>query len=154
MKVDVPAGVRDAKLCRTLVGNKPVVSPPCRALVARLAAQRVAAGSVTGADLNASMLSVARAMANCISPLSWVECSALDLPFAPGRFDVVLCQLGLQFFPDQPKALREMYRVVRPHGRIALSVYSTIERTPGAYAFVRVLRRTHPRPSHTLGAAA
>jgi ubiquinone/menaquinone biosynthesis C-methylase UbiE len=40
-------------------------------------------------------------------------------------------KLGLQFFPDQPKALREMRRVVRDSGRVALSVYSPIERTPG-----------------------
>jgi SAM-dependent methyltransferase len=57
--------------------------------------------------------------------------SALDLPFPSGHFDVVLCQLGLQFFPDQPRALREMLRVVREGGRVALSVYSPIERTGG-----------------------
>src|SRR5262249_31002876 len=49
------------------------------------------------------------------------------------------CQLGLQFFPDQIKALQEMRRVVREQGRVALSVYSPIERTPGANAFVRAL---------------
>lgn len=108
-------------------------------VVARLAAQRVATGSVTGADLNASMLAVARASASWGAPITWVECSALDLPFASACFDVILCQLGLQFFPDRAKALREMQRVLRPKGRIALSVYSPIERTPGAYAFVRAL---------------
>ena len=108
-------------------------------VVARLAAQRVAGGSVTGADLNASMLSVARGMPSRGAPITWVECSALDLPFAPARFDVVLCQLGLQFFPDRAKALREVHRVLRPQGRVALSVYSPIEGTPGAYAFVRAL---------------
>jgi SAM-dependent methyltransferase len=61
------------------------------------------------------------------------------LPFPSDRFDVVLCQLGLQFFPDQPKALSEMYRVLRAAGRVALSVYSAIERTPGANAFVDAL---------------
>jgi SAM-dependent methyltransferase len=51
----------------------------------------------------------------------------------------VLCQLGLQFFPDQPLALRQMRRVLVPSGRIALSVYSAIERTPAAYAFAKAL---------------
>jgi SAM-dependent methyltransferase len=68
-----------------------------------------------------------------------MEGSALDLPFPSARFDAVLCQLGLQFFPDQPKALREMRRVVRQSGRVALSVYSSIERTLGVNAFVRAL---------------
>lgn len=36
--------------------------------------------------------------------------------------------------PDQPRALRELRRVAREHGRVAISVYSAIERTPGAGA--------------------
>src|SRR5262249_14742733 len=73
------------------------------------------------------------------APINWLEGSALDLPFRSGSFDVVLCQLGLQFFPDQGRALREIRRVLRDTGRAALSVYSPIERTPGAHAFVRAL---------------
>ena len=82
-------------------------------VVARLAAKKVAPGHVTGLDLNAGMLAVARSVSNEGAPVNWMEGSALDLPFPSGHFDVVLCQLGLQFFPDQPKALREMRRVVR-----------------------------------------
>jgi ubiquinone/menaquinone biosynthesis C-methylase UbiE len=108
-------------------------------VVARLAAKKVASGHVTGLDLNAGMLTVARGVLSESPPVNWTEGSALDLPFPPGRFDAVLCQLGLQFLPDQPKALREMRRVVRVSGRVALSVYSPIERTPGADAFVRAL---------------
>jgi ubiquinone/menaquinone biosynthesis C-methylase UbiE len=108
-------------------------------VVARLAAKRVAPGPVTGLDLNAGMLAVARSMPNGDATISWMEGSALDLPFSNESFDVVLCQLGLQFFPDQPKALREMRRVLRPAGRTALTVYGPIERTPGAHAFVRAL---------------
>jgi ubiquinone/menaquinone biosynthesis C-methylase UbiE len=108
-------------------------------VVARLAAKKVAPGRVTGLDLNAGMLAVARGVVHDGASVDWMEGSALDLPFPSGHFDVVLCQLGLQFFPDQPKALREMRRVLRGPGRAALSVYSPIERTPGANAFVRAL---------------
>jgi ubiquinone/menaquinone biosynthesis C-methylase UbiE len=108
-------------------------------VVARLAARKVAPGGVTGLDLNAGMLAVARGLPNDGAPVSWIEGSALDMPLPSDRFDVVLCQLGLQFFPDQPKALREMRRVLRGSGRAALSVYSPLERTPGANAFVRAL---------------
>jgi ubiquinone/menaquinone biosynthesis C-methylase UbiE len=106
-------------------------------VVARLAAKR--AGQVTGLDLNAGMLAVARTLENEGPPISWMDGSALDLPFQPESFDVVLCQLGLQFFPDQLRALHEMRRVLREGGRAALSVFSPIERTPGANAFVRAL---------------
>jgi ubiquinone/menaquinone biosynthesis C-methylase UbiE len=107
-------------------------------VVARIAAKCVSPGQVTGLDINAGMLAVARSIPGGPT-ISWMEGSALDLPFGPECFDVVLCQLGLQFFPDQSKALREIRRVLRPEGRTAISVYSPIERTLGAYAFVRAL---------------
>ena len=106
-------------------------------MVAQLVAKTHA--KVIGLDLNAGMLAVARGVPSDGAPVEWVEGSALDLPFPAGSFDVVLCQLGLQFFPDQGRALREMLRVLGPAGRAALSVYSPIERTPGARAFVVAL---------------
>ena len=108
-------------------------------IVARLAARRMGRGSVTGLDLNAGMLAVARKVPTEGAAIIWIEGSALDLPFPPDTFDVVVCQQGLQFFPDQRKALGEMRRVLKGGGRAALSVYSRIERTPGANAFVLAL---------------
>jgi ubiquinone/menaquinone biosynthesis C-methylase UbiE len=103
--------------------------------VTRLAAERITAGRVVGLDYNPGMLAVARSIRTASTPIEWIEGSALDLPFEEKSFDVVLCQLGLQFFPDRPLALREMRRVLVQQGRVALSVYSPIERTPVAYAF-------------------
>src|SRR3984957_15376131 len=108
-------------------------------VVARLAATKVRPGQGTGLDLNAGMLAVARSLPNDGAPINWTEGSALAMPFPSGHFDVVLCQQGLQFFPNQPRALRELHRVLREGGRAALSVYSPIERTPGANAFVQAL---------------
>jgi ubiquinone/menaquinone biosynthesis C-methylase UbiE len=71
--------------------------------------------------------------------IEWVEGSALGLPFEARSFHVALCQLGLQFFPDRLLALKEMVRVLKPGGRAGLSVYSAIERTPAAHAFVQAL---------------
>jgi ubiquinone/menaquinone biosynthesis C-methylase UbiE len=105
-------------------------------IVARLASRRMGKGRVTGLDLNKGMLAVARTVPSEGAPIDFMEGSALELPFDTGTFDVVLCQLGLQFFPDQKRALREMRRVLSATGRLALSVYSPIERTPGANAFV------------------
>lgn len=105
-------------------------------IVARLAEQRGHAGRLVGVDLNTAMLAVARTKSTTVG---WVEGSALDLPFNANSFDVVLCQLGLQFFPDRPLALNEMVRVLKPGGRAGFSVYSAIERTPGAHAFVQAL---------------
>lgn len=105
-------------------------------IVARLARQRGHAGRLVGIDLNRAMLAVARAKS---ATVEWIEGSALDLPFDAKSFDVVLCQLGLQFFPDRPLALKEMVRVLKPGGRAGFSVYSAIEKTPAAHAFVLAL---------------
>jgi SAM-dependent methyltransferase len=95
-------------------------------VVARLAARRVApAGTVTGLDLNQGMLEVARRLP--LPPgltIDWRQGSAVILPFADGAFEVVLCQQGLQFFPDRPKALGEMRRVLTSAGRVAVSVWT------------------------------
>ncbi|WP_456822246.1 class I SAM-dependent methyltransferase [Bradyrhizobium sp. USDA 4502] len=77
-------------------------------VVARLAAQRVGpAGSVTGLDLNPGMLAVAASIAaarpTTSAPITWQEASATNMPLPAGTFDVVYCQLGLQFFPDRPR---------------------------------------------------
>ena len=82
-------------------------------------------GAITGLDLNAGMIEYAKSLGNPGSgKLDYVAASALDLEFSDETFDVVLCQQGLQFFPDQPKALSEALRVLAPNGRARFSVWA------------------------------
>jgi ubiquinone/menaquinone biosynthesis C-methylase UbiE len=107
--------------------------------VARVAAECVGEGGrVVGVDVNRAMLRVARAR---LPELEWREASVLALPFVEGEFDAVFCQLGLQFVPDRPAALREMRRVLASGGRFGASVYSSIERNPAAEALSDALDR-------------
>lgn len=96
-------------------------------VVARIAAQRVGPqGHVTGVDLNSGMIRVAESLpAPDGAPIEWVEGSALAIPLPDASVAVVLCQQGLQFFPDKALALREMRRVLARGGRLALSVWSS-----------------------------
>jgi len=55
-------------------------------------------------------------------PIEWYEASAEEMPLPDASFDVVLCQMGLQFVPDKNTALREMRRVVVRGGRLVLNV--------------------------------
>jgi ubiquinone/menaquinone biosynthesis C-methylase UbiE len=99
-------------------------------VVARAAAERVGPdGHVVGIDLNPGMIAVARALPAPVGArIRWLECSALDLRLPDASFDVVLCQQGLQFFPDKPLAMREVRRVLARGGRIALSVWNSTGR--------------------------
>jgi SAM-dependent methyltransferase len=102
-------------------------------VVTRAAAQRAgAAGSVVGADISPAMLgrAASEVAAPGAAPIEFVEGSADQLPLDDGRFDVVLCQQGLQFFPDKPAALGEMRRVTAPGGRLGLAVWAAGHKLP------------------------
>jgi ubiquinone/menaquinone biosynthesis C-methylase UbiE len=92
-------------------------------VVARLASQRVgAAGTVAGLDVNPGMLAVASSATPPGLSIEWHEASAEAMSLPDESFDVVLCQMGLQFVPDKHAALREMHRVLASGGRLILNV--------------------------------
>ncbi len=91
-------------------------------VVTRMAANAVGAeGSVTGLDVNPGMLEVARTLA-AKQPIEWQEGNAESLPLDDDAFDVVLCQMGLQFVSNKVAALGEMRRVLKQGGRLLLNV--------------------------------
>ena len=67
----------------------------------------VITGSVAGLDINPGMIAVARSVSP--SEINWYEANAEEIPLSDYSFDVVLCQISLQFVPDKLKALKEMY---------------------------------------------
>ena len=87
-------------------------------------------GRVAGVDFSPEMLAVARTRVPGEAPVEWYEASAEALPLPDAAFDLVLCQQGLQFFPDKPGAIREFRRVLALGGRVALSVWRTLEHNP------------------------
>lgn len=107
----------------------------------RLAAVKVgSSGRVAGVDVNAGMLDVARSMASTDGAvIEWFEDSAYQLPFADAEFDVALCAQTLQFLDDRPRALAEMHRVLKPGGRIAVSLWCDIHDNPYFDALVEAV---------------
>ncbi len=88
-----------------------------------------ASGFVIGADISPAMLEGARARLN--DPLFWpVAADGQALPFRDASFDCVICQLGLQFFPNPALGLAEFRRVLRSGGSAAVCVISTPDRAP------------------------
>jgi ubiquinone/menaquinone biosynthesis C-methylase UbiE len=99
--------------------------------VTRLAADKAGPEShVVGFDLNAGMLARARASSVNFGAIDWREGSVTEMQFDDASFDVMLCQHGLQFFPDKAAALSEMHRVLTPGGRLLVSVWRSIEHCP------------------------
>ena len=95
-------------------------------------------GSVAGLDANAQMLEVARRKR---LDVDWHQGHAEALPFADGSFDAVVSQFGLMFFGDRVAALREMTRVLRPGGRLAVAVWDRLAGSPGYAALAELLQR-------------
>ncbi len=117
-------------------------------VVARLARSAVGeSGQVTGADLNSGMLATAEATAerDGIVDILWEEADATAMPFESDSFDIVLCQLGLQYFPDKNAALGEVRRVLKDDGRAVFLVWRSIDHSPGFDALANALG-THVSP--------
>ena len=66
--------------------------------------------------------------------IDWYETTLEAVPLPDATFDVVLCQMGLQFIPDKPKALAEIHRLLAPGGRVVLSVPGPTPRLFGIMA--------------------
>src|SRR5256714_11332564 len=92
------------------------------------AAERVApGGEVVLSDMVAEMTSIAAARAKALG-LDNVSTCELDLDGIEqpdAAFDVVLCREGLMFAPDHARAAGEISRILRPGGRVALSVWAS-----------------------------
>ena len=112
-------------------------------IVARHVAPRVGPqGIVIGLDLDQDKINVARVAAEREGlAIEWHTGPAERLPFSDGNFDLIVCQFGLMFFTDQHAALTEMYRVLRMGGRLALSVWQSLEREPFYQTLDEVSRR-------------
>ena len=98
---------------------------------------------IVATDLNQPMLDEAAARGT-IRPVQWRLADAMQLPFEDASFDAVVCQFGVMFFPDKPRAFAEARRVLRPGGLLLFNVWDAIEHNEFADAVTQALAQVLP----------
>jgi ubiquinone/menaquinone biosynthesis C-methylase UbiE len=105
-------------------------------------------GSVLATDISSNILEFAKKMA-AAAGLENIDTAVMDgenLTLPDDTFDAVISRVGLIYFPDQQKALREMWRVLKPGGRVAAIVYSTPDKNKFFSVPVSIIRNRAKLP--------
>jgi len=100
-------------------------------------------GSVTCTDAVAEMVEAARrdATRRGLTNVQFRQCTADSLPFPDNSFDTTVCRLGIMLVSDPLAGVREMLRVTKPGGRLALAVWHKSEINPFCYVVTNVMAR-------------
>ncbi len=107
-------------------------------------------GKVIGSDLSEEMLLIAaeNAAARGLKNYSTRVANVCELPFDDNTFTRISCRMGFMFFPDMQLAANEMYRVLKPGGRMAISVWSAPDKNFWYTAMTSVVNKyIEPSPS-------
>jgi SAM-dependent methyltransferase len=99
--------------------------------------------SIIATDLNQPMLDQAADLGTT-RPVEWRKADAMQLPFPDGTFDAVVCQFGVMFFPDKPRAFSEARRVLRPGGTFIFSAWDRLAENEFADAVTEGLASLFP----------
>lgn len=97
---------------------------------------------VTGVDLSEKMLALARQKIYG-HKVGFLRADICALPFSNGYFDAVICFTVLEFVGEPENALRELWRVLKPGGRLVIgvlnrfSLWALARRGRGVYAHAR-----------------
>ncbi len=110
------------------------------------AGARDAGCEVTGLDFSPAMLAHAR---RTVPGVEFVEGDAQALPFFDEGFDAVTCGFGLMHVPDQPKALAEVARVLKPNGLFSMTSWHGPDVSP-VFAVLYGNVRAHGSPEVSL----
>lgn len=117
-------------------------------------AARVSRGFVTAIDIAEGMLAIAREKQVAMQLDNFYALSAdvCELPFEDDSFDAISCRLGFMFFPDMKQAAREMLRVLKPGGKLAVTVWAEPDKNRWITAMMGAIKNVVTVPSPPAGA--
>ncbi|NOT84594.1 MAG: class I SAM-dependent methyltransferase [Methylococcaceae bacterium] len=103
-------------------------------------------GQVIGIDLaeNLLNLSISKASNQGLGNVEFQLGDMLDTDFADNSFDAVVCVFGIFFVPDMPAAVRELWRVLRPGGKLAITTWGQDFFEPVNAVFWNSVREVRP----------
>ena len=94
-------------------------------------------GRVIGVDPAPGMLAAAKE----IEPdIDWILCGAESLELDDETVDSIISQFGMMFFQDRQKSSKEMFRVLKPGGSLAIAVWNSVEQNPAYADIISVLQ--------------
>ncbi len=101
-------------------------------------------GAVLGVDVSEGLLGLAREKAQHLNNIEFRnhDCMALGLP--DGSFDAIVCVFGIFFLPDMEAALRELWRMLKPGGKLAITSWGQTVFAPMDQVFWDAVQAERP----------
>ncbi|MCW2596780.1 MAG: Methyltransferase type 11 [Jatrophihabitans sp.] len=99
-------------------------------LAARLAAAVAPGGSLVASDLAPGMVTLLEDRVGRLPGVEVAQLDATNIAQASEQFDAVAFRMGLMLIPEPDTALREILRVLRPGGRLAVAVWGAPQDNP------------------------
>ena len=116
-----PLGLEGIKVLSPSIGERILdVGCGCGQTTLTLAEQVGPTGAVTGVDISAPMLEVARArpVSDGAAHPTFLECDAQTAELGEGVYDAIFSRFGVMFFSDPVTAFKNIRRALKPHGRL------------------------------------
>ena len=110
----------------------------------RMASELPPSATIVASDLNQAMVEMGSSL-TAGRHVEWRQADAMQLPFADGSFDAIVCQFGVMFFPDKAKAFSQARRVLKPGGVFLFSVWDRIEENEFANVVEETLAGLFPQ---------
>lgn len=117
-------------------------------------ARLVPNGRVIGIDLAEEMLAIAEEHASLkgLRNYETLNADVCELPFDETTFDAICCRMGFMFFPDMQLAASELYRVLKPGGRLSTAVWDEAQHNNWVTTIMSVIHKHIPPPISEPGA--